>query len=195
MIRNCLMATLIALMLLAAGCNAAGQSLGGEGTPPGPAPSPTISSAFAQYAEAVESENALLDVVQLELLSDGTLNLYVVLVNPGTGTEQSRTDAETLIKNTLESLWRDARRYTPEATTVTVNFINLLDVQTFEYGTATSGLVTGAISADLADVTGLLDGDLSPQEVNDFWESDAIRSQTIGDPYTGVPNHPMRSLE
>jgi hypothetical protein len=194
-LRNMLCAAVTALMLLASACSVANRGMQGERAASDLVPSPTVPPEFAQYADAVESENELLDVVELELLPDGTLNLYVVLINPGTDTEQGRTDAETLIKSTLESLWLEARRYTPEATAVTVNFINLLDVQTFEYGPATSGVVTGAISADMADVSEFLEGDLSPEEIDDFWDSEAIRSQSIGNPYTGAPNHPMRSLK
>lgn len=195
MLRSVGIATMVALLLLSSACSAAGLSAKGEASTPGPGPTPTITAEFAQYAAAVEEENPLLDVVQMELLPDGTFDLHVVLVNPGTSTEQGRTDAETLIKKTLESIWRDARRYTPEATSVTVNFINLMDVQTFEYGRATAGTVTGAISADMADVAAFLDGNLSPEEVDQFWDSEAIRSQSIGDPYTGIPNHPLRATE
>jgi hypothetical protein len=177
---------------MATGCSTATTG-GAEGTESGPAPTPTIPSNLSEFAEAVESQNDLLDVVQMEMLPAGNLNLHVVLENPGTQTDQDRTDAETLIKNTLESIWRESQDLAPNAQTVTVNFINLLDVQTFEYGPATSGVVTGAIAADISDVSDFLAGEFSEDEVDEFWDSEAVRSQSIGNPYTGTPNHPLRS--
>lgn len=195
MFRSRIKLVLILGLALATGCSAATAGVD-EGEPDtDPAQTPTIPANFGEFAESVETQNELLDVVQMEMQSGGNLNLHVVLQNPGTQTEQDRTDAETLIKDTLESIWRGSQEFTPNANTVTVNFINLLDVQTFEYGPATSGVVTGAIAANISDVTDFLEGALSEEEVEDFWDSEAVRSQSIGNPYTGTPNHPLRGGE
>lgn len=146
---------------------------------------------YPQVADGAERAVPGLDVVEVDLFGADILEIYVLYEEPG----QAELDSTEAIRLAVEGIWDAALEYGPPVERVSVFFLRVVTISTFEHGPAQAGELVGGVSVDYTAAAGYLEGEPNSDQRETFWEGEAVQVRPFTQPYDGIPNHPVQLSE
>lgn len=143
-------------------------------------------------ANEAEASAPFLDIVQISIDAENDLVVFALLAVPPSG-DSATGDPDFQIA--VEAIWRAAAEQSLPVNNVAVAFMQVFPVNTLDRGLAPGGWLIGAVIVPIDSAEEYLSGNIDEVTRADFWVDGPVESITLDQPYAGVPNHPLRSLE
>lgn len=160
---------------------------------------PATSSLVAQQegplqliADEAESAAPLLDIVQISIDNENDLVVFALFAVPPSG-ETALVDSEFQIS--VEAIWQAAVDQNLSVNNIAVAFMRVLPVNTLDRGLAPAGWLIGGLSVRIDAANEYISGRIDEETRAEFWGNGRVQTVTLDQPYSGTPNHPLRSLE
>jgi len=156
------------------------------------------SDPLRDLADQAEADAPELDVVQIEYNKDDNVIAFVILNMPEQSEQSDQEYAAMqfgVFRRAVEALWKAALAYTPEVNSMGVAFMQVRTLTTLDRGPAPVGWLMGGVIISLPDAAKYLQGPRTSESFESLLASEPVTVIPLDELYTGMPNHPVRSLE
>lgn len=177
------LAGILALSLLVAAC---GEALSTEDIASQGEVLELATGSIREMADAAEDEAPYLDIVEVQVVEEDKLIVFVLL---DSSAEEEAVSSEEVLQLSVEAIWRSTLEHMPEIADISVAFMRLVEIRTLDKGLAKGAYVEGTLLASMADVASYLAGPMTTEDRSAFWNGGPLQSIPIQQGYSGTPNH------